>query len=75
MELVQWTADGRLHCGGCGRTVRADYESQDPAPCGCAWHWVVRYGQPVLRAVPSRLSWWPGTARTYIEAGTEPDRN
>lgn len=55
MRLVKRTADGQLHCGGCGRTVRADYESQGPAPCGCAWVWT---DDGHLRAVPSRLGWW-----------------
>ncbi len=38
MSLVKRTADGRLCCGGCGETVRAEYKAQDPAPCGCAWN-------------------------------------
>jgi len=38
MDRVLETSDGRVWCERCLRIVRADYVSQDPAPCGCAWH-------------------------------------
>jgi hypothetical protein len=38
MDHVVMSVDGTVHCT-CGRHVRAAYEAQDPAPCGCAWVW------------------------------------
>ncbi len=55
MSLVKRTADGRLCCGGCGETVRAEYKAQDPAPCGCAWVWT---DDGKLEAVPTRAGRW-----------------
>ena len=55
MYLVQLTADGKIHCDGCGRTVEGVREAQDPAPCGCAWVWT---DNGRLEAVPSRHDWW-----------------
>lgn len=38
-DRVTMRADGTVHCYRCGQSVRAAYEAQDPAPCGCCWYW------------------------------------
>jgi len=30
---------GLVSCHRCGQRVKAEYQAQDLAPCGCAWTW------------------------------------
>lgn len=55
MEEVIVRADGLLFCPCCRAEVKAEYEAQDPAPCGCRWYWHddIGRGHYLLVAGPS----------------------
>lgn len=44
-KLVVKTKGDLVFCGRCGREVKAAYQAQKPAPCGCVWAIRPRDGQ------------------------------